>query len=266
MPLFVKTTIPLFLLILLLACNSTEKKKDNIPASNSTSIVSCKMKLTWNGNAIVANEPVTIQLKPVAQPGDTTVSLEPVIQKKIHLIITNNELTYFKHLYADEDSAGIYSINIGFPNGGEYVLMADYKAAGLERQTDTFHLTVAGASAKTTSYTTTRMTSNTDGYSLQLLAKKLSPGKQGMVIMKISKDGKPVLPETLQPYLGEESHMVVINTVTKEYILVNSKSDPMSYWFMLNFPRAGLYRAWVEFMINNTVHTADFVIAVDPAP
>ena len=254
-----------FLFILLAACNSTEKEKDDKNLNSNISITSCKMKLMRDNSTIVANKTVTFKLKPVTQPNDTTVFLETIIQKKIHLIITNNDLSYFSHLFADIDSAGIYNISAEFPKGGEYVLMADYKAMGLQRQTDTFHIHVAGTPEKKIIYTTVEMLCNTDGYTLQLLSKKLVPGTLGMLVMKMTKDGQPVLPETLQLYLGEESHMVAINTVTKEYVQVNSKSDPMSYWFMLNFPRAGLYRTWIEFKSNNTLHLANFVIEVKPA-
>ena len=143
-----------------------------------------------------------------------------------------------------------------------FILIADYKVAGLQRQTDTFHVNVEGEAKYPIDLINKSMVSNTGGYEVQLLSKKLVSGSAGMLIMKISKDGKPVLPDILQPYLGEQSHMVVLNTVTKEYILVNSKSDDLSYWFMLNFPRAGSYRAWVEFKTADDVHVADFTIKV----
>lgn len=254
-----------FLLMLLASCNNAGTNKSSEPIMIDASVSSCKMKLLGNTGSLEANKTIILQLKPVTAPRDTTISLEILNQKKVQLVITNDDLSYFNHVYADKDSAGIYSINTSFPYGGDYVLIADYKAAGLQRQTDTFHITVKGPGLKKTSFNAPNMLANTDGYSLQLLSKKLVPGIKGMVIMKLLKDGKPVLPEALQPYLGEQAHMVAINTVTKEYVQVNSKSDPMSYWFMLNFPRAGLYRAWVEFMINNSVHTADFVIEVKAA-
>ena len=250
------------MVMLFLACNNPAKNNDPNQPDNNSSIASCKMQLLPGKTPLVAKQPVTLQFKPVGQPGNQLVALENVLQNKLHLIVTDNNLSYFKHLYTNIDSAGNYTINTSFPSGGAYLLIADYKALGLQRQTDTFHVNVEGEAKNPIDLINTSMVSNTGGYEVQLLSKKLVAGSAGMLIMKISKDGKPVLPDILQPYLGEQSHMVVLNTATKEYILVNSKSDDLSYWFMLNFPRAGSYRAWVEFKTADDLHVADFTLNV----
>ena len=250
------------MVMLLLACNSPEKNNAQDQPHNNASITSCKLQLITGKAPLVAKQPVALQFKPVPQPNTAAIFLETILQNKVHLIITNAGLSYFIHLYTNIDSAGIYTINTTFPAGGDYILIADYKVAGLQRQTDTFHVNIEGEAKDLIEMKNTAMVCNTGGYEVQLLSKKLVPGSTGMLIMKITRDGKPVLPEILQPYLGEQSHMVVINTETKEYLLVNSKSDDLSYWFMLNFPRAGSYRAWVEFKTGNKLHVADFTIKV----
>ena len=257
-----KGLLPVFLFISLSGCNNKTSNDSNDGLTDSTALISCKMRLIGNDKLIGANTPITFHLQPVAQPHDSIPALETNNGIKVDCIITSNDLSYFSHVYATKDSAGIYTIPATLPQGGEYLIIADYKAWGLTQQTDSFHINVEGSVPKPVSYTAPMVSCNVDGYTVQLLSKKLLPNTQAMVIMKIFKDGKPVLPETLQPYLGEETHMVCINTLTKEYIHAHSKSDPMSYWYLANFPGAGLYRVWIEFMSNNKVHTANFVVGV----
>lgn len=254
--------LPVLLFASLTSCNNNTSNESNESHADSTAITSCKMRLIRNYPAISANTAINFQLQPVAQPHDWIPALELNNGIKVNCIITSSDLSYFHHGYATKDSAGIYDITAMLPHAGEYLIIADYKAEGLPQQADSFHINVQGSTPKPVNYTSPRLICNVDGYTVQLLSKKLLPNTQAMVIMKIFKDGKPVLPETLQPYLGEETHMVCINTQTKEYLHAQSKSDPMSYWYLANFPKAGMYRVWIEFMSNNKVHLADFVIAV----
>lgn len=258
----VSARIGLLTVLLFISMASCNNNASNESLADSTSITSCKMKLIGNYSEISANTPISFHLQPVAQPHDSIPALEVVNGIKVDCIITSIDLSYFSHGYATKDSAGIYDITTTLPHAGEYLIIADYKAEGLPQQADSFHINVVGSAPKPVNYAAPRLICNVEGYTVQLLSKKLLPNTQAMVIMKIFKDGKPVLPETLQPYLGEETHMVCINTQTKEYLHAHSKSDPMSYWYLANFSKAGMYRAWIEFMSNNKVHTADFVIAV----
>lgn len=222
----------------------------------------CKIQLDWDNKAPMPGDKVNFKFTPLSQPGNKTVPLETLHEKKIHFIVVNEDLSYFNHLHLDKDSAGSYKIATSFPAGGKYLLIADYKPEGLAQQVDTFSIQVGGKVKEPVKYTASQLTTTVDGYNVQLLHKKLAPGTDGVVVMKISKDGNPVLPETVQKYLGEVAHMIAIDTDTKEYVHAHSMSDPMSYWFMVKFPRAGFYKIWVQFKTNDVVHTAPFVIQV----
>lgn len=248
--------------LLLAACNNSSTDENSNTTDGPPPLSSCKMRLLSAGIPIDANKSFVLQFSPLAQPKDSIPPLDNSKNKAIDCVILSQDLSYFSHLYANKDSAGVYSIPASFPAGGDYILMTTYKAGNLAEQTDSFHVHVNGTSPAPVTYKQPVMAATTDGYTIQLLSKKLSPGAQNMLVMKMSHNGSPVMPATLQPYYGEETHMVCVNTVTHEYIRSQSKSDPMNYWYLLNFPRAGLYRAWIEFKHNEQVHTAAFVIEV----
>jgi hypothetical protein len=268
MPRFFKHLAVIAIAITALSCNHSEKDTihDHDGNEMDTSLLkpaSCKMQLTWDNKNPSTGSTVNFRFTPLSQPGNKIASLELLHQKKIHFIIVNEDLSYFDHLHLDKDSAGSYNIAAFFPAGGKYMLIADYKPERMAQQYDTFSINVAGNSNKPVTYTASQLTTTTDGYTVQLLHKKLIPNTEGVVVMKISKDGNNILPEKIQQYLGEAAHMIAINTDSKEYVHTHSMSDPMSYWFMAKFPRAGFYKVWVQFQTNDMVHTAPFVIQVD---
>ncbi len=252
-----------------LSCNNHSEKDtihDHDGNEMDTSLVKptgCKMQLNVDNKNPSPGSVVNFRFTPVSQPGNKIALLDNLHEKKIHLIIVSEDLSYFDHLHLDKDSAGSYNIATSFPAGGKYILIADYKPERMAQQYDTFNINVTGNSNKPLTYTSPQLTASTDGYTVQLLHKKLVPGTDGVVVMKINKDGKSILPETVQQYLGETAHMIAINTDSKEYVHTHSMSDPMSYWFMAKFPRMGFYKVWVQFKTNDIVHIAPFVIQVD---
>lgn len=250
-------------IIFLFSCNRHNEHEaydhdpDIVPASAKGPV---KMQLQAGKQDIRPGDSVSLRFTPL-QAGNIA-SLETLHEKKIHLIIVSEDLSFFQHLHLDKPDSGSYSINTIFPAGGKYLAIADYKPEGQAQQHDSFSINVNGRQQLSPMPAAEQLMSATDGYTLQLLHKKLIAGKQGMLVLKINKDGNPVLPETVQSYLGERAHLISIKTDNKTYVHAHSMSDPMSYWFMLDFPEVGLYKVWVQFQTANKVHTAPFFVAV----
>lgn len=257
---FCKLFVPA-IFIVFTACNSADTNQ-TAETAETPPIRSCKLQLLNIPDSIVAGKPLTLNFKALAEPHDTIPELDSANGKRIDFVITSNDLSWFTHLYAAKDSAGVYSVQTQLPSGGDFLIMAAYTATGLKMQTDSIHLAARGARKPPVEYKAPVLISNTDGYTVQLLSKELRAYIQTQVIIKIMKDGNPVFPEKLQPLLGEQTHMVCINTATHAYVHVTSKNDPMSYWYLMNFPGGGLYKTWIEFKHNDKVHTAEFVISV----
>lgn len=247
------------LLILLAACNNSGE--NNEQSFEAPPLSSCKLYLL-NKPAVNAGETAHLSFKAVAQPHDTIPDLGSTNGKKIDLVVASADLSYYDHLYLTKDSAGIYPATIKFPFGGDFLLIAEYTAIGLKLQTDTFHITVNGTPPRPAEYKSPVLLAHTDGYTVELLSKKLRAYVQAQLVMKISKDGKPVFPESLQPVMGEQTHMVCVNTSTKATMHTTSKNDPMSYWYLVNYPGGGLYKTWVEFKQQDKIHRAEFVVEV----
>ena len=51
--------------------------------------------------------------------------LDVVHEMKIHLLIVNEELTWFDHIHPGEQPDGTYVVTETFPGGGTYLLFTD---------------------------------------------------------------------------------------------------------------------------------------------
>lgn len=67
----------------------------------------------------------------------------------------------------------------------------------------------------------------------------------------------------MQPYLGATAHIVMINKADKDFLHIHPMSDKRFPIYAETYiEKAGLYRMWVQFKIDEKVHTADFTVVV----
>ena len=116
---------------------------------------------------------------------------------------------------------------------------------------------------------------------------KLEAGKEAMLHFQIrDAKGKPI--KDLQPYLGAMGHCVILSEDTEGYLHshpmeggakhdmskmgdmkgMNHSAPPKSggpdVMFHTTFPKAGIYKAWGQFMHKGKLITAGFVLNVSP--
>lgn len=224
------------------------------------------MQFTSVPQVIDAGKPTTLSLKPVNKDNaNAAVPLELQHEKKIHLIVVSEDLSWFNHIHPEYTADGSYTVAETFPAGGKYFLYADYMPSGSTHQLEKIDVTVKGKEAAPKTYTTIKNSAVSDAYSVTLRPDdgKFIANKAIHFDGVFTKNGTPFDVNKLQNYLGAKGHMVAINTLTKEYVHLHPEVEGTILHFHTTFEKAGTYRAWLQFMADGKLHTTDYLIQVD---
>ena len=225
-----------------------------------------EMQFTSSPQTIEAGKPATLAFTPKNKDNESAaVPLEVQHEKKIHLIVVSEDLSWFNHIHPEYQADGSYNVEETFPNGGNYFLYADYKPSGSTHKLDRIDLTVKGKTLPAKAYTTIQNTAVSDGYTVTLKPDdgKFISNKAIHFDGVFTKNGKSFDVNQLQNYLGAKGHMVGINTETKEYVHLHPEVEGVILHFHTSFEKAGTYRVWLQFMAEGKLHTVDFLIKVE---
>ena len=210
------------------------------------------------------------------------VPLDLVHEKKMHLILVSDDLSWFDHIHPEFSASGSYDIKVlargenfangrghnetRFEAGGKYWAFTDYKPTGGLNQVNKTELNVAGAPAKAVAYPQAKMTTTVDGYTLTMEAGHggagFTTGSQQHIPVTIKQGGKAVDPATFENYLGEKAHLVLVEVTSKEFVHTHPSAEGGKLDIHTTFAKPGTYRGWLQFQTGGKVHTADFVVQV----
>jgi hypothetical protein len=260
-------------------CNmKLEAVKAPAPASKAEYFTAFSSSVT----PVEAGKSAVLSFTPKIQGNESAlVPLDLVHEKKMHLIVVSDDLSYFDHVHPEFSEGGAYQIKLlekgkDFTNGsgkneirldkgGQYWAFADYKPTGGMNIADKIELTVNGTKSTPVVYKAEKRVSNVDGFTLSVETSKygeLTTGGHVHLPISIKKDGKPVDPTGFEQYLGEKAHLVLINTETKTFIHTHPMVEDGKLEASTTFGMPGFYRAWLQFQTEGKVHTADFVLKV----
>ncbi len=240
-----------------------------------------KMQFASNPAQITVGQAGMFSFTPkVVGKESDAVALDVQHEKKIHLIVVSEDLSYFEHIHPDYQSDGSYQIKIlakgqaysngpgknetRFDNGGNYFMFADYKPTGSTHQVEKIPLKVNGTPKPAVAFKADKLSGTSGPYSVTLNATggKLITGAQMHIAGAIQKDGKQIDPATLEDYLGAKAHMVVISLDDKEYLHVHPDVADGKFDLHTTFKKPGIYRGWIQFQAEGKVHTIDFTMNV----
>jgi hypothetical protein len=228
-------------------------------------------ELTRPTGDVVAGRPVTLAFAVKDAKGALVRELPQVHEKPMHLLAISTDLRDFFHLHPEPQADGSYRVEHTFPSGGDYTLFVDYTPKGAPQVVDRIPLTVKGAPrAKAALQADPTNARTVDGLRVTLTpSKPLRPG-EGLVLQFAvvdEKTGKPAA--DLQPYLGAMAHFVILSEDSKDFLhahpLEEKPQGDGRVSAHTTFPRAGLYKAWVQLQRNQKVITVPFVLNVSGA-
>jgi hypothetical protein len=212
-----------------------------------------------------AGQTVLISLTPkLKKDENVAVPLDLKHEKKMHLIAVSEDLSTFQHLHPEYQASGSYDVKATFPTGGNYLLFADYKPSEGEDVADKLPIVIGGKVKESSSYSAEKLTWANNGLSLTLKPDdtKIVTGAEQHIDGILTQNGKPVKVEMLENYLGAKAHVVMIEMADKDYVHVHPETENGNFHLHVTLDHAGLYRAWIQFLVNGKVQVADFVINV----
>lgn len=168
----------------------------------------------------------------------------------LHLIAVRRDLSGFQHVHPELGADGVWRVPLAL-TPGTWRLIADFVPTALgEKVTLGADLAVAGEYVPVPLPPEFR-TAHVDGYTVELTG-ALEPGRESMLTLSISRDGRPVT--DLQPYLGAYGHLVALREGDLGFLHVHPTADA----FETTFPTTGAYRLFLQFKVNGVVQTAAF--------
>ena len=185
---------------------------------------------------------------------------EIVHERLFHLFLVSQDLKFFAHEHPVLDKAGEFHFDWKFPQAGMYRVLTDYYPKGATPQLAVNTLFVAGAAAAPA----------------KLMA-DLSPQKAENLTASLTMDPPEVVAgfktlmffdlnpgDGLEPYLGAWGHMLaasedLVDMIHNHPFLADGGSRVQ---FNMIFPRAGMYRVWVQFQRKGVVNTVAFNVPV----
>jgi len=226
---------------------------------NSTKV---KVKLITEPQAIEAGTP--IQLTFTFEENDKKVPLDISHEMKVHLMVVNEDLTWFRHIHPEEQADGSYTLSENFPNGGKYFLFTNFKPQGAASTVDKKEISVKGNPDNSKADFSIKRVSIVDGYTVTIEnGNDLKTGRIQPLEISVEKDDKKLSENDIEPYLGATAHIVMISKADKDFLHIHPLSDKrFPIYAQTHIEKPGIYRIWVEFQTNGKVHTADFTVNV----
>lgn len=212
---------------------------------------------------------IRLTLTPRHADGTPVTALEVVHTKKLHLIVTSKDLSFFDHIHPEPQPDGSLALDYAFPAPGDYLLYADLTPVGDRNQVFRLPVTVAGTPRPAVPLTATEAGAKVFGE--YRVALRISPTPavardEAQLSFTISQNGVPVT--DLEPFLGAGGHCVVVSEDTQGYLHshpleMNGDRFGPTVTFHTLFPRPGLYKIWGQFLHQGRPLTADFVVHVE---
>ena len=233
---------------------------------NAGVVSNVSMQFSTNPAAVNPNQEVTLSMTPKNKDNATEqVALDVEHTKKIHLIIVNEDLSWFNHIHPEYNADGSYTVKEKFPTPGKYTLFADYKPSGGNHVVDNLNVTVTGNVPAAKKYGADKLTGSAgDGFTVSLTPEggrfltNMAMHINGVVML----NGKEVDVTTLEDYLGAKAHMVVVSLTDKKYLHVHPSVEGGKFDLHTTFDKPGVYRGWIQFQSKGKVYTSDFTMNV----
>lgn len=231
---------------------------------NNASANTYIMQFHSNPELLESGKEASLIFKPEIENNATAlVPLDVVHEKKIHLIVVSNDLSFFDHIHPEYNADGSYSVNEKFPSGGTYYAFADFQPSGGKHTVSKIPLTVGGTAKQAITFEkeNTKYVAP-DGIAAELKADhgKFESGVPIHFDVEITNKGKVIDAHTLDNYMGAKGHMVAIDVVNKNYMHVHPEVENTILHNHATLPSAGTYRMWLQFQYKGKLYTADFVI------
>lgn len=218
-------------------------------------------RIRTNPKAIQPGKPTSMTFEMIDPKTRARVKdFEVMHEKLLHLFLVSQDLKFFAHEHPVLDKTGEFHFDWKFPQAGMYRVLTDYYPKGATPQLAVNTLFVAGSGPATGKLVADLSPKTSANLSATLTMDPPEPvaGFKTMMFFDLTPgDG-------LEPYLGAWGHMLAASEDLVDMIHNHpflADGGPRVQFNMI-FPRAGMYRVWVQFQRKGVVNTVAFNVPV----
>jgi hypothetical protein len=255
----------------------------------------CGMDLVAGNPLGTANYRLRVETRPrVVRAGQKTTFRfhveDPVTRARVtdfavvhdrpyHVFVLSRDTSVFMHEHPSLDRDGVFALDVTLPKPGHYVLISDFFPIGGSGQVLTTPIVTAGydgdiVSAIPTLPLDTSWSKQEAGVSVELQAAQTSLVASEDIDLPFhfsdAATGQPI--KDLERYLGAFAHALIVDEALTEYIhahpeetlegtAITSGGGP-DVVFHTIFPRAGRYKAWIQFQRAGRLSTVSLTFRV----
>jgi hypothetical protein len=219
------------------------------------------LDLTLTPRAPKPHEPVELMFR-IRDPktGSPVRRFEVVHEKLFHMFVVSQDLNFFLHDHPAVSDDGTFRYRAALPKSGMYRLLADYYPSGGTPQLTAKTIFVPGGTLLPAHLEPDAAAKHTENLDVELTMEPPVPlaGLKTMLFLHL----KPA--DGLEPYLGAWGHMLAASDDLIDLIHTHpflADGGPQVQ-FNVIFPRARVYRLWVQFQRKGVVNTAVFTVPV----
>jgi hypothetical protein len=197
-------------------------------------------------------------------------AFETVHERLFHLFILSQDLEYFTHVHPSLQPDGSFAYDAVFPAGGPYRLIGDFIPTGGAPQLLQQTVVTSGYSGPL--IPGAKLTEDLSDKIVDTVRVKLSMpspigGREQLLTFEFfdAASGAPI--SDLEPYLGAAGHLLLVSANLESVAHSHPVADMSTglgptIVFQALFPRAGMYRFWVQVQRRGRVLNAPFTVAV----
>lgn len=193
--------------------------------------------------------------------GKQVTDFQVIHEKLYHLFIVSQDLQYFAHDHPQKGRDSVFRFDTVLPRPGMYRILSDFYPQGGTPQLIVKTVVVPGAPITPGSELKPEMSPKQSGnmqVSLTMQPEQPIAGMKTLLFFHLEP------PDGLEPYLGAWSHMLAASDdlvdMTHHHPFIADGGPRMQ--FNMIFPRARVYRIWVQFQRKSVVNTAVFDVPV----
>jgi Heavy metal binding domain len=220
------------------------------------------LDLTTVPRALKVGQPARLEFEVHDPWKDRQVTSFQIVHEKLfHMFVVSQDLEFFVHDHPIYGPDGAFYYDIKFPKSGMYRVLGDFYPDGATPQLITKTVLVPGTAASLPKITRDYSTKDTENMQVEFSTDPPQPivGMKTLLYFKV----KPV--EGFEKLLGAWGHMLVASDDLIDMIHTHpfiADGGPQVQ-FNVTFPRARMYRLWVQFQRNGVVNTAHFDVPVN---
>ncbi|REK71683.1 hypothetical protein DX130_21560 [Paenibacillus paeoniae] len=211
----------------------------------------------------MAGETLQLELRIADADGEPVQQFDVNHEKKLHLIVISEDLSYFDHVHPEYTGNGLFRQSLTLPTGGKYKLFADFQPTGYAQTTASTIVHVEGEHTLEPVIEDQVRVKTTDKAAVELKVSSLAVGGESELTFTFRNPKSGADLSDLQPYLGAIGHVVIISEDLDHYLHVHPVrelgSGPEAR-FATRFPAEGMYRIWGQFQRDGEVFTVPFTV------